>query len=90
MHPCASVHRSIESHGNGFVVALVVCARRAEVAAPPGLEVCDAQALYRILARVFAFLNIRQFPRGVLDEFLSVVPIAFDIGADLHPCASHL
>ena len=35
---------SIQSHGNGFAVLPVAGARRAEVAAPPGIEVRDALA----------------------------------------------
>ena len=51
--------RRIPSHGNGSVVALVIRARRAVVAAPPGIEVRDALALCRILARLFALFNAR-------------------------------
>ena len=42
--------RRIPSHGNSLVIALVVGARRAVVAAPPGIEVRNALALYRNLA----------------------------------------
>ena len=80
----------IKSHGNGLVIALVLGAQRAEVAAPPGIEVCNALALCRIVARLFTLLNIRQFSRRVLDIFLSGARVAFDIGADLYPCASVL
>ena len=50
--------RRIKSHGNGLGICLVVRARRAEVAAPPGIEIRDALTLYRILAQLFALLDI--------------------------------
>ena len=82
--------RRIPSHGNSLVIALVVGARRAVVAAPPGIEVRDALAFYRILARLFALLNARQFARRVLDVLLSGARIALDLGADLQPYAEVL
>ena len=68
-------------------------ARCAEVTAPPGLEVLDvrdAPALIRILARPFALPNVRQCPRRVLEVFLSGTRVALDLGADLHPYGSVL
>ena len=80
--------RRIPSHGNGLVIALVVSARRAVVAAPPGIKVRDALTLCRILARIFALFNAWQFPRRLLDVFFSGAGITFDLGADLHKYAS--
>ena len=51
-------YECVHPHGNGLDASLAVGARRAEVAAPPVFEVCDALTLYRILARLFAFLDV--------------------------------
>ena len=79
--------RRIQSHGNGLVNAFVVRTRRAVVAAPPGIEVRDALALCRVLARLFALFNVRQFARRCFNVFLSGTSVALDLGADLHPYA---
>ena len=63
--------RRVPSHGNGFGICLVVGAWRAEVTAPPGIEVCDALALYRSITRLCALFNVRELSRRVLEVFLS-------------------
>ena len=80
--------RCIQSHRNGLVIALVLGARRAEVAAPPVVEVLkvrDALTSYRSLARLFAFPNARHFLRRALEVFLPSTYVALDVGAYLHP-----
>ena len=81
--------RRIPSHGNGLIVALMVGARRAVVTAPSGAEVRDALALCRVLARLFALFNVRQFARRCFNVCLSGTSVALDLGADLHPYASY-
>ena len=80
--------RRTQSHGNGLGIALVVGAQRAEVAAPPVVEVLkvrDAVTSYRSLARPFALPNARHFLRRALEIFLSSTYVALDVGAYLHP-----
>ena len=67
---------------------LVVGARRAKVATPPGIEIRDALALKRIITRLFALLNARQFARRFRYVFLTSACVTFDLGADLRPYAS--
>ena len=79
---------SIQSHGNdGIFIFLVFGAKRAVVAAVPFVKERDAVALYRILAKLFALLNVRHLSRRVVDVFLSGVRVAVDLGPDLHPWA---
>ena len=80
--------RRIQSHGNGLDICLVIFARRAVVATPPGGNIRNALAFCQILARPFTLPNVRQLPRRVFDVFLSGTRVALDLGANLHPYAA--
>ena len=79
--------RRVPSHGNGLGICLVVGAWRAEETAPPGIEVCDALALYQSITQLFALLNVPEISPRVLEVFLSGARVALNLGADLLPYA---
>ena len=79
--------RRVPSHGNSFGICLVVGAWRAEVTTPPGIEVCNALALYRSITRLCAFFNVPEISRRVLDVFLSGARVALNLRANRQPYA---